>query len=180
MTVQIEEMPRRRAAMSRLTLATGLVLLGAVATIAGAWGFELIGHYIPCALCLKERIPYYIAIPIALLAFLFSFSERTAGVSRLLLLVLAGLFAWSVYQGVFHIGVEYKWWTPALDCGIGSVDRGGNLLNQLQTVHIPRCDTAAWRFPADWGLSFAGWNAVISSGLVLVALFGVFSRRRSA
>ncbi|MGE0457325.1 MAG: disulfide bond formation protein B, partial [Bauldia sp.] len=100
MTVQIEEMPQRRA-IDRLTLATGLVLLGAVATIAGAWGFELIGHYIPCALCLKERIPYYIAIPVAVLAFAFSFNVRTQGLSRVLLLVLAGLCAWSVELGVF-------------------------------------------------------------------------------
>ncbi|MGE0459675.1 MAG: disulfide bond formation protein B, partial [Bauldia sp.] len=155
-------------------------LHGADATIAGARGFELIGHYIPCALCHKERIPYSLAIPVAVLAFAFSFNERTQGISRFLLLVLAGLFAWSVYQGVFHAGIEYQWWTPQLDCGVGAVGGRGDLLNQLQTVHIPRCDTAAWRFPAEWGLSFAGWNAVISTGLVLVALAGVFSRRRSA
>ena len=43
-----------------------LVLVVALATIAGAWGFELIGKYQPCALCLQERVPYYIGVPIAL------------------------------------------------------------------------------------------------------------------
>lgn len=178
MTVQIEEMPQRRA-ISRLAVASGLVLLGAVATIAGAWGFELIGHYIPCALCLQERIPYYIAIPVAAVAFGSAFGDRSQAVSRFLLFVLAGLFAWSLYMAVFHAGIEYAWWTPDLNCGVGAVGARGDILNQLQTIHIPRCDTAAWRFPAEWGLSFAGWNAVISAGLLLVALFGAFSRRRT-
>ena len=34
------------------TLAAWTVFLAALATIAGAWAFELIGNYIPCALCL--------------------------------------------------------------------------------------------------------------------------------
>ena len=53
-----------------------LVFLITVATIAGAWGFQLIGGYIPCPLCLQQRWPYYIVIPIALAVFLFS---RTGG-----------------------------------------------------------------------------------------------------
>jgi disulfide bond formation protein DsbB len=35
-------------------------------------GFEHIGGYIPCALCLTQRIPYYVAAPLMLVAPLFS------------------------------------------------------------------------------------------------------------
>jgi disulfide bond formation protein DsbB len=36
-----------------------------------------------------------------------------------------------------------------------------------------RCDEAAWRF---LGLSFAGWNAVVSAGLALIAAYGATRR----
>ena len=47
------------------------ILAIAVSSIAGAFVFEAFG-YAPCELCLKERIPYYAAIPVAGLALLFS------------------------------------------------------------------------------------------------------------
>jgi disulfide bond formation protein DsbB len=40
----------------------------------------------------------------------------------------------------------------------------------------PRCDVAAWRM---LGLSMAGWNALVSSGLVALSLWAGFRRRRS-
>ena len=43
------------------------ILLIAAATIAGAWIFQAMG-YVPCELCLKERIPYYVGIALAALA----------------------------------------------------------------------------------------------------------------
>ena len=45
----------------------------------------------------------------------------------------------------------------------------GGLLNRLQTINITRCDEAAWRF---LGLSLAGYNALISAALAIVALLG--------
>jgi disulfide bond formation protein DsbB len=41
------------------------------------------------------------------------------------------------------------------------------LLNTLKDVHVIRCDEAAWRL---FGLSFAGYNALISLGLAVLAL----------
>jgi disulfide bond formation protein DsbB len=38
---------------------------------------------------------------------------------------------------------------------------------------VIRCDEASWRF---LGLSFAGWNAMVSAGLALVAAFGATRR----
>jgi disulfide bond formation protein DsbB len=39
---------------------------------------------------------------------------------------------------------------------------------------IIRCDEASWRF---LGLSFAGWNAVISAMLAGIAVYGAAKRR---
>lgn len=42
------------------------VALGAAATIGGALVFEHVFGYVPCKLCLIQRNPYYIAIPLGL------------------------------------------------------------------------------------------------------------------
>ena len=46
-----------------------LLLIGAVAvaTLTGAWIFQAFG-IVPCELCLKERIAYYGAVPLAAVA----------------------------------------------------------------------------------------------------------------
>ncbi len=50
-------------------LLIALAILAAVsATLGAALTFEHIGGYEPCALCLKERAPYYATIPVALAA----------------------------------------------------------------------------------------------------------------
>jgi disulfide bond formation protein DsbB len=158
------------------TLAAWTVFLAALATIFGAWGFQLIGNYIPCPLCLAQRIPYYIGVPVALLAVIAAMTGREQA-TRLLLLAVAGIFVWSAYKGGFHSGVEWGWWQGPTECAGGAgleTREGGNLLDRLnEGTTVVSCTEAAWRFPnAEWGLSFAGWNAVISTGIALAALFG--------
>ncbi|MEA2951336.1 MAG: hypothetical protein QOJ96_856, partial [Alphaproteobacteria bacterium] len=41
------------------------VTLGGMATVLGAWFFQYVLKYQPCPLCLEQRIPYYIVIPLA-------------------------------------------------------------------------------------------------------------------
>jgi disulfide bond formation protein DsbB len=163
------------------TIAAAICLALAVATIAGAWGFELIGKYIPCKLCLAERIPYYTGIPFAAAALLAAAVFRADLAARALLLIVFGIFVWSAYKGAFHAGFEWKWWDGPTDCGIGgTIDRNLPLTEQLQ-YHAPSCDTAVWRFPnAEWGPSFAGWNAIVSTVIAMVALYGALARRRIA
>ena len=43
-----------------------IIFVVTLATIIGAWVFEYAG-YPPCELCLKQRLAYYLAIPISLL-----------------------------------------------------------------------------------------------------------------
>ena len=155
---------------------TWAVFLAALATIRGAWGFELIGGYVPCQLCLGQRIPYYVGVPVALLAVIAMMTGRE-GLTRLLLFVVAGIFIWSAYKGGFHAGVEWEWWEGPASCAGGAATpteapAAGGLLNALTEGARPvSCTVASWRFPnTDWGLSFAGWNAVISVAIVIGAL----------
>ena len=45
----------------------------------------------------------------------------------------------------------------------------GNLLQQMKSVRVVRCDEAAWRF---LGLSLAGYNVLISLALAGIAAWG--------
>ncbi|GGE14015.1 disulfide bond formation protein B [Aureimonas endophytica] len=149
-------------------LAAALLFLGATVTVGGALVFQHGFGYIPCALCLKERLPYYIAIPLAAATFALAHRGAPNGLVRALLALIGLVMLWSLYLGVFHAGVEWHWWAGPTDCAVaGGADLTGDLLSSIDAVHPPACDTAAGRF---LGLSFAGWNAVASAILAAIAL----------
>ncbi len=165
-----------RADRVRLAVAA-LALFAAIATIATAWAFQLWGGYIPCKLCLQERIPYYVGIPIAAVALLAAMAGN-ARLARLLLLVVAVVFLVGFGLGLYHAGVEWKWWLGPADCGAGAAPSSrvaGDLLGQLTRFRIVSCTEATWRFI---GLSFAGWNAVASFGIAAVAMIGAAATAR--
>src|ERR1700685_4734667 len=43
------------------------IFVGSAATIVGAWFFEFVLKLPPCPLCLEERLPYHVVIPLSLL-----------------------------------------------------------------------------------------------------------------
>ena len=136
------------------------VALGAAATVGGALVFEHVFGYVPCKRCLMQRNPYYIAIPLGILAALLP--PRWA---RIGLWLLALIFLVSAGLGAYHSGVEWGFFAGPSDCGGGAGAGAGNVgdfLNQLQNTRVVSCTEAAWRF---LGLSLAGWNVLISLGL---------------
>jgi len=146
-----------------------LIGVASLALIAGAWFFELVLHLRPCKLCLEQRMPHYAAIGLALAGLLLARSPR---LQWLVLLGLAALMAWSAGLGVYHAGVEWGWFVGPNDCGGAAAAATGmqDFMKQLQTTRIVACSEAAWRF---LGLSLAGWNALVSAGLFLLAVFGL-------
>jgi len=146
------------------------ILAIAAVSIAGAFVFEAFG-YLPCELCLKERIPYYAALPLAGLALLFA-ARGPARLLRALFAILAVIFCASAVLGAYHAGVEWGFWPGPTECS-GALDRAASVsdfLKQLETVQVVRCDSAALHI---LGLSLAGWNAVISAGLAALAVLGL-------
>ena len=138
-------------------------------TIAGAWFFELVIGLKPCPMCLEQRWPYYIGVPLALAVVTASGKVPRLAVAGALA-VLAALMLWGAYMGAFHAGVEWKLWLGPQECsGAPQLGPPGGLLERLKTVNITRCDEAAWRF---LGLSLAGYNALISLALAAVAAWG--------
>ena len=151
-------------------LAALVVAAVGAATIAGAWFFELVIKLKPCPMCLEQRIPYYMGIPLALIVAIAAWRRAPRGIVIGGLVVLGLLMLWGAYMGAFHAGVEWKWWLGPAECsGAAELGPAGGFMNRLQNINITRCDEAAWRF---LGLSLAGYNALISLALAAVALVG--------
>lgn len=157
--------------VARPQFAAGLTvaLIGA-ATLAGAWFFQLVVGLAPCPLCLEQRIPYYVGVPVALIAVLLA-GRGSAGASRLVLGLAGLLMAGGAVLAAYHAGVEWHWWAGPTTCsGTGPV-QGGNLLTDLNAARVVRCDEAPWRL---FGVSLAGYNALIAAVLAFIALAAAF------
>ncbi len=161
----------RSEASPALTAAL-LVLVVATATIAGAWFFQLVLDIQPCPLCLEQRYAYYGVIPLsALVAFAAAKgAPRPLLIAGLVIIALAA--AGNSLFGIYHAGVEWKFWQGPTDCTGPLVDFGkaGSLLDQLDKVKVIRCDEVQWRF---LGISLAGYNALISALMAAIAAWGI-------
>ena len=153
---------------SALLMTTGMAVV-----ILSALGFQHIGGYIPCALCLLQRWPYYIGVPVAALAALSALFDLPPTVTRALLAVATLCMVVSIGLGIYHSGVEWKFWPGPATCSSSAATIAtdtGDLLNDLTNQHGPSCTDASLRV---LGLSFAGWNVVVSLVLAGIGLRGV-------
>ena len=157
--------------LNGLTSRHWLVVIAAVAfaTIAGAWIFEYFG-YAPCELCLKQRWAYYAGVPLALLLLLVSPPALRTGLWLVMVLWIA-----SAVFGVYHSGVEWGWWAGPSACTGSAGGLTGGLPDLTQPIVM--CDKPAIRI---FGLSLAGWNAVISACLAIAAGLGIRAQGSSS
>jgi disulfide bond formation protein DsbB len=158
-------------------MAAILIFALSTATILGAWYFEYVRKLPPCPLCLEERLPYHIVIPLALLMAIAAFVRApqkllTVGFVAIIVTVLCG-----AVLGTYHAGVEWHFWAGPTDCSgpINNLNTGGSILGQIQTINVVRCDEAAWRL---LGISLAGYNVLISLVLAAIAGYGLLASRR--
>src|SRR3981189_2334601 len=154
------------------------IAVGGAATILGAWFFQYGLGLKPCPLCLEQRYAYYFAIPLAVMVALGDQVGASRKVLLAALIAIALGMLWNAGLGVYHSGVEWKWWAGPQECsgaleGLGSA---GGLANRLQAFNVGRCDDAAWRF---LGLSLAGYNALISVALAAIAAWAAAAEWRA-
>ncbi len=156
----------RRPETSTAAVAWCLALASA-ATVGTALWLQWRG-YVPCELCLKERIPYYAAVPLAVLLAGMPLSSKHR---RLGFAILTILFVGGAVLSLYHTGVEGKLWAGPTACSgaMTAPPAVSDFLKQLNSISVVRCDEAALKV---FGLSLAAWNAVVASGLAVVSLFG--------
>ncbi len=146
--------------MTRKRLLVLIAASGSAALLLGAWGFQYIGELAPCKMCIWQRYPHGAAVILGVLAFAFP------GI-RPLPLLGAMAAATTAAVGFYHAGVEQGWWEGPSTCTSGNI--GGlsaeELLDQIMSAPLVRCDDIPWEM---FGISMAGWNGLISAGLVLI------------
>jgi len=150
--------------MTRLQLAL-LAAAGSAALLGGAFIFQFLG-YPPCKMCLWQRWPHAAAIVIGVLFITF----KAKG-----LLWLGALSALTTSAvGLYHAGVEQRWWEGPNTCTSGPIGEQtvDELLASILAAPLVRCDEIAWQLA---GISMAGWNAIIS--LVLAGIWVAAIRR---
>lgn len=163
----------RKAALPHALFLT----LGLAATVGSALGFEHIGGYIPCALCLLERLPYYYGIPVAALAAVSAALNGPVWLTRGLLLIVGIMMLVGAGMGVYHAGAEWGFWEGPSTCATsaqGVTQSAGDLLGDLDAKMPPSCTEASLRV---LGLSFAGWNVIASLLFAAIAFAGVRARK---
>jgi disulfide bond formation protein DsbB len=153
-------------------------LLASAAMLATAHAFQTFGGLAPCALCLRQREVYWVALALGAIFMVVvrlpggpRWRQATCWVLGLVFLIGAGVAA-------FHAGVEWKFWPGPTTCvtGGGAVDVGDlQAVLRGERVEAPSCDKAAWVFA---GLSMAGWNAVASLVLAGLSVAAALRERR--
>ncbi|WP_417278320.1 disulfide bond formation protein B [Celeribacter sp.] len=144
--------------------------VGSLAILSGAFVFQAFG-FAPCPMCIWQRWPHAIAIAIGVLF----------AVVRLRILTLLGMLTMLVSAGLglYHAGVEQKWWPGPSSCtGSGDALSGLSGMDLLPggagDPGLVLCDQIVWD---TWGLgiTMAGWNFVFS--LVFAALWFIAWRK---
>jgi disulfide bond formation protein DsbB len=151
--------------------AAAIVAAVGLLTICGFFFFQYVMKLPPCPICLKERNAYYVSVPLAALLMLGASYGASRKVLLLGFLVIAAVMLWNTGLAAYHAGIEWKFWPGPQDCS-GPIDKFGSaadLMKQLQSISLVRCDQAAWRF---LGISLAGWDVLVSLGLACAALGG--------
>ena len=161
---------------SEQKLGLAFLALAMTVVVGTALAFEHIGGFVPCNLCLQQREPYYLGVPIALMGLLGAYLRWPSCIARGALIIVGLLMAYGLVLSIYHAGVEWAWWMGPADCSTSSTTGlttdANDLLGALDTIKPPSCDEAAGRF---LGLSFAGWNVIASAILLAVAIRVAFS-----
>jgi disulfide bond formation protein DsbB len=152
-----------------------VVAVVGAAALLGAWFFQYVIGLSPCPLCMEQRVAYYFVIPLAAMVALGVSVGASPKVIQLAMVAIAIGMLWNAGLGVYHSGVEWKWWPGPQECtGNPNFGNVNDLQEQLKHMVLVRCDEAQWRF---LGLSLAGYNALISLGMAVVALWGVRAKQ---
>lgn len=157
---------------SRLGL---LALIGSALLLGGALYFQYVLGLAPCEMCHWQRWPHIASI-VAGAAAVACFARPRVALAFALVAVAALVVTAAI--GVFHVGVEYQWWQGPQACS-GTIPRGlsaEELRKYLFNAKMVRCDQVAWSL---WGISMAGWNAVLSAALAFVVAVGAANWVRS-
>ncbi len=153
-------------------VALGL-FLASIGVLGTAYAMQYWGGIAPCELCLYQRWPWWIVGGLGLVALWLVPRRRlwryVVGVCGLSLMAGAAL-------AVYHVGIEQHWWLGPASCTSSSTPASlAELKAQIMAAPVVLCDQISWSL---FGVSLAGYNAIVSIIIGLASLMTVWSSAR--
>ena len=139
-----------------------LAAAGSALLLLGALGFQYLGGFDPCPMCIWQRWPHVVAVAAGVFG-----ATVLRGRGRSVAIAGAAAMLVSTGLGGFHAGVEQGWWEGPTTCSAGDVSQlsADELMTQILGAPLVRCDEIVWDF---LGVTMAGWNAILSLGLAAI------------
>lgn len=152
--------------LTPLGLARLLSLAVPAGLLAGAYGSQHIGGLAPCEMCYWQRWGHWAGLAFAIVSLAAATRLPDRGRSFVWLAGL-GILA-SGMTGAYHAGVEAGVFEGFTQCTAVAGGSGGDLLAEIMAAPLVRCDEVQWEL---FGISMAGWNAILSISSALVILW---------
>ena len=132
-----------------------LVTLFSVVALASALIAEYYFNLQPCAMCLKQREPYYILITSFILVMILKWQDKIWFYVGVQIVSIYGLF-----YSLWHVGIENKILAGPSSCsgGLNISTNTSSLKEQIISKAVINCEEVAWSI---FGLSAATMNSLL-------------------
>ena len=139
-----------------------LIFMYSFIAILSAIYIEKVLGYLPCKLCIYQRLPYLAAIFVSLIGFNYSNNDK-------ILIVTIMIFTLSTILSGYHFGIENSIFDELSACTSGSSDilNKSKLLESLNKTMPVNCKDATFKI---LGISLAAINTILS---ILIVIFSI-------
>mgnify|MGYP001305918763 CR=1 FL=1 len=140
-----------------------LIMLFSFFALVSAYFIQYILNHEPCNLCLIQRIPYLLAIPLIAITMVLKKFEK------IILALLSLLFFFGAIVSFYHFGIEQGFFSEPLVCNLEKNDSNlskEELIKQLKETTVS-CKDVTFKF---FGLSLATINTIISLILTFITV----------
>ena len=156
-----------------------LVTVFSIVALISALIAEYYFNLQPCAMCLKQREPYYIIITGFFLIMILKWQSKIWFYIGVQIVSIYGLF-----YSLWHVGIEKKILAGPSSCsgGLNTASDTSSLKDQIISKAVINCEEVAWSI---FGLSAATMNSLllflifVINAIYLVNIYGFKKEKNS-
>ena len=140
-----------------------IILIFSISALISAYFIQYILGHEPCNLCLIERVPYFTAVILITLIFIFNKYEKFFS------LIVGLFFIFGSIVSFYHFGIEQGFFSESLVCDLDNNDTTiskQDLLKQLEKETVSCKDVTFNVF----GFSLATFNTILSFVLSVIMI----------
>ena len=137
-----------------------------VVTILIVFWIEYIENIKPCQLCLYQRLPYYVLIPLSMIIIFIKSLKRVFFIS----IVISIILLISIFLATYHSGIEKNIWSNLAGCSNHTNIDSNNLddlRKKILDIPLIRCDKVTWNI---YLFSLTNLNLILSAALFIISL----------